>query len=340
MKVSILPATDLTVDLVDLWGQHQQGNPALRSPFFRPEFTQAVAGTGVATSVAVIDDGAGFFPFHREMLGIGRPVGARLSDYHGVIAAPGFEFNAAQLVRAAGLRLWDFDHLPATQTAFLSSANVHAESPQIDLRLADAGGSVKLREQASNRRRKLAREIGPVELEFNCTDAAMLHKCWTWKAAQYERTGFENIFAVPWVSTMLSTIAAQDGAHFSGSLSVLRAGGRPVAMHFGMRCGDLLHYAFPSYDPEFSVYSPGTLLLLAIMDAAADNGVSIIDLGKGDAFYKGRLSNASTPLMAGAVASGPFSPLLKQGRDNIRKLVRATPLRRPAELLVRKLRGR
>jgi len=340
MRVSILPAKDITPGLVDLWVEGQQANPALRSPFFRPEFTQAVAATGVPTSVGVIDDGAAFFPFHREMLGIGRPVGARLSDYHGVIAQPEFEFDAAQLVRAAGLRLWDFDHVPAAQTAFLPAAKGHADSPQIDLDLPDAGGSAKLREQASNRRRKLAREVGPVELEFHCTDAQMLQQCWNWKGAQYERSGFENIFSVPWMCAALSTIAASATPNFSGSLSVLRAGGRPVAMHFGMRSGNLLHYWLPSYDPELAVYSPGTLLLLAIMDAAPQNGVSVIDLGKGDAFYKSRLCNASTPLIEGTVTSGPLSPLLKQSRDTVRRWVRASPLRRPAEILIRRLRGR
>jgi CelD/BcsL family acetyltransferase involved in cellulose biosynthesis len=287
----------------------------------------------------VIDDGAAFLPFHRQWMGVGRPVGGELSDYHGVIAAPDFQFDGPELVRAAGLQLWDFDHVPAAQAAFLPSAIKHAESPQVDLRRPEAIGSSQFREQARRRWRKLEREIGPVEFEFHCDADEMLNQCFQWKSAQYQRTGLVDVMNHSWADALIKSIFRQREDRFSGVLSVLKSGGMPVAAHFGMKSESTLHYWFPSYDTEFSIYSPGTLLLLSIIDSSRDRGVSIIDFGKGDATYKARLANAATPLMEGSVVgAGITPPAVRLCRDTAKRLVRASPLRRPVESAIRQLR--
>jgi CelD/BcsL family acetyltransferase involved in cellulose biosynthesis len=57
----------------------------------------------------------GFFPFHRDEAGVGRPLGLRVSDYQGLIAAPNENWDVPTLLRDAGLRVWHFDHLLASQ---------------------------------------------------------------------------------------------------------------------------------------------------------------------------------------------------------------------------------
>ena len=42
-SIRIIKADQLTPDLVAAWSEIQRGNRCLASPFFRPEFTQAVA---------------------------------------------------------------------------------------------------------------------------------------------------------------------------------------------------------------------------------------------------------------------------------------------------------
>src|ERR1700730_19289886 len=107
MKVTVFAARKFPSIFDDRWREWQQSNPALMSPYFRPEFTRAVASVRSDVFVAVIEDAEGFFPFQRDRFGIGRPVGARMSDYHGVITRPGFSYDARQLVDRCGLSAWD-----------------------------------------------------------------------------------------------------------------------------------------------------------------------------------------------------------------------------------------
>lgn len=342
MQVSVLPASQMPSSLIDRWSDLQQSNPDLCSPYFRPEFTQIVGAARNDAKVAVIDEGEAFFPFHNEPIGmgVGRPIGGNLSDYHGLIARSGYECDPVELVRGAGLAGWEFDHAPASQTSLRRWVRKEAESPRIELSGWATAGSGKLRGDAENRRRKLAREIGPVELEFDCRDPEAFRQCMAWKSEQYLRTGLKDIMQVPWVMRVLEGIHDRSDPEFSGVLSVLRAGGRPVAAHFGMRSFGALHYWFPTYDTELSVYSPGTLLLLAIGDEAAARGMTSIDLGKGDAFYKGRIANAATLLTEGVVVSNGLAVMLRDSRRALGGLLRHTPIRKPLEILADKLRGR
>jgi CelD/BcsL family acetyltransferase involved in cellulose biosynthesis len=342
MQVSTLSASKMSDDMVARWGSLQRSNPDLASPFFRPEFTQIVGAARSDASVAIVNDGEAFFPFHNERIGmgIGRPIGGNLSDYHGIVAAPGFECDIVKLVRAAGLAGWEFDHAPLSQSTLGRWMTKSAGSPRIDLAGWANAGSNKLRNDAQNRRRKLARELGTVELEFDCRDPQAFQQCMAWKAEQYERTGMKDIMKTAWVANVLEAIRDQNTDAFSGVLSILRAGGRPIAAHFGMRSFKTFHYWFPTYDPRLSIYSPGTLLLLEIGDAAAERGLDSIDLGKGDAFYKQRIANAETPLIEGIVVANALAVRLRDSRRAIGRMLRQTPVRQHLESLVDTLRNR
>ena len=68
------------------WCRIQSAEPALTSPYFRPEFTAAVAAVWSDVQIGMLRHGAdlvGFFPFQRSKLQMGGPVGGPLSDYHG-----------------------------------------------------------------------------------------------------------------------------------------------------------------------------------------------------------------------------------------------------------------
>lgn len=84
-------------------------------------------------------------------------------------------------------------------------------------------------------------------------------------------------------------------------LSVLYAGDRMVAAHFGMRSATVWHYWFPAYDPAYAKYSPGVILLLKMAESAPAQGLKIIDLGCGEHSYKWRLMNGFVPTAKGSV---------------------------------------
>ena len=119
---------ELAGDQLAAWARFQDGDPLLASPFLRPEFTRIAALVRRDVAVAVAEEGGqprGFLPFQRHRRS-GGPVGGGLSDCQAVVAAPGWDFDARALVRAAGLALYEFTHLIGegygpTRSAFLSA---------------------------------------------------------------------------------------------------------------------------------------------------------------------------------------------------------------------------
>jgi len=307
----LLAPADLDPGLLALWRNTQAANDDLASPYFCPEFTQAVAAVRADARVVVIENqgrAAGFFPFQRSALGVGKPVGGPLSDYHGVIAAPQSDWDVRALMRAAGLSLWNFDHLVGDTQRFAPWIAASTISPQIDLRegydryveARRAAGS-DLVPKTEGLARKCARERGEIVFTWHEEKDDALEHLFRWKGEQYRRSGIPDGFAVPWTRALLRRICGTQGQPFAGICSTLRIGGRLAAVHVGMRHGALLHYWFPAYDAEFAKFSVGSILLLRIAAAASAHGVSLVDLGKGTDAYKERLMNRSVNLHEGCV---------------------------------------
>src|SRR5688572_30619461 len=106
MKIHSVPARQLPPDLVSRWHDILEGTPQLAGPYFRPEFTAAVAAVRQGVEVAVIEDAGqvvGFFPFQRDRWNVAQPVGGRLSDYQGVIAGPEIRWQPAEIMSACRL---------------------------------------------------------------------------------------------------------------------------------------------------------------------------------------------------------------------------------------------
>ncbi|MCX5688591.1 MAG: GNAT family N-acetyltransferase, partial [Planctomycetota bacterium] len=122
-----------------------------------------------------------------------------------------------------------------------------------------------------------------------------------WKSQQCTQTDSIDVFGVEWSRQLMRNLLETNLSEFGGVLSTLRANGRLIAAHMGMRSDKIWHYWFPSYDHGFAQYSPGLVLLLRMAEAAQALGVSAIDLGKGDSFYKGRLANAEVALLEGRI---------------------------------------
>ena len=89
MQIELTTPERLSQRDCEQWSQFQREDVALESPFFRPEFTFAVASVRSDVEVAILRDSGetvGYFPFQRRRRELAKPVGGRLSDYHGVIA--------------------------------------------------------------------------------------------------------------------------------------------------------------------------------------------------------------------------------------------------------------
>jgi CelD/BcsL family acetyltransferase involved in cellulose biosynthesis len=188
--------------------------------------------------------------------------------------------------------------------------------------------------------RRLGRDVGEVRFEFDERDPRMLRRLMQWKSAQYRRTGRMDRFARPWIVDLVNHLFDVREEHFTGVLSVLYAGDRPVAAHFGPRSRTVLAAWFTAYDPELHRYSPGLMMHLRTAEAAARNGVTLMDLGRGDKEYKDWLKTRELRVAEG-FASRPHPVaaahrLWRRPVRGLRNTVNAHPeLRAPADRLLR-----
>jgi CelD/BcsL family acetyltransferase involved in cellulose biosynthesis len=332
MNVEVVPARALTATHEAEWSRIQAGDAALSSPYFCPQFTRIVADARDDVSVGIIEqDGhaAGFFPFQRGRFGAGVPVGWKISDYQGVVADDRTRWDAKELIRACGLKTFEFDHALAG-SRLEPFASVRRESPVIDVsngfetylqERRDAGfGEITT---ARRKIRKLAREVGELSFTAHVTDPDVV-----------------NVLEQSWIREVLARIHLTEEDGFAGMLSVLLAGDRIVAAHLGMRSKSVWHYWFPAYDPELARYSPGIALLLKMAEEAPALGLGAIDLGKGDARYKQGLMNRAVPLIEGRVEQVSLAAAAARSRRGAKALVRRTSLARPARRVMRRAFGR
>lgn len=343
MNVTVLRAAQLTADLAQVWAEIQHARPDLCSPYFRPEFTQAVAAVRGDAEVAVAWEGGqpvAFFPFHRLRNDWGIPIGGCMSDYQGLISREGLAVDPSELIAASGLKAWDFDHVPAAQSGFLPFHAGHASSPYI--RLAGVEGDPVLRDRTSksteSSARKIAREVGPLRLEIDCSSDEVFRVLVDWKRDQYRRTRVLDVLSLGWTLDLLETLRGCRGPGLSGMLSALYAGDRLVAAHFGMRSQDVLHYWFPTYDPALGRYSPGRVLLLELVKAGGSAGIRQIDLGKGDSQFKRSFMSGQTPLLEGVVDFRPVRRRLRHAWGSALGWARRSALRRPGRWVLSALR--
>jgi CelD/BcsL family acetyltransferase involved in cellulose biosynthesis len=335
MKVSVARPQELGESDLTRWRELQRLDQCLASPFLSPEFTLAVARGRAKALVGVIEDGphAGYFAFERGSLGVGQPIGAGICDCQAVVHSPGMGWDAQALLAECGLAVWEFDHLLAHQASFAPYHVVSTGSPVIDLSQGFAHYAAQhphLDKDLRRAQRLLERDFGEVKFTFDSDDAECLRLLMRWKSAQYRRTGRFDRFANRSVVQVVEDLMTTRAPGCSGLLSVLSAGGQPVAVHFGLRSESVLSSWFPAYDLAFAKYRPGLVLLRRIAEATAAAGLRHVDLGKGQEQYKDEFKNAEIPVAEGWVERPTTAAWLRRLERAPRRIVMDFVLGRPA----------
>lgn len=300
---------ELDADFIRRWAEIQEADSDLASPYFRPEFTEAVAAVRDEVFVGILEDGGrvvGFFPFHRGRGGIARPIGLGLSDYHGVIAETGADWTVEGLLRGCSLVRYEFDHLPVSQRPFAGFHQKVADSPVLDLAggyeefeaSRDKAGRKQLRE-IERKRRKLEMEVGPLTFVSHTPSGGVLRTLMDWKSAQCRETGTFDYFALGWCRQLIQSIHRKQAIGFGGILACLYVGDRLAAAHFAMRSHRVRHSWFPVYNGALQAYSPGLILLVEMIRANIAENLAYIDFGKGVSTYKKRFMTRSIPVAQG-----------------------------------------
>ncbi|MEX0701754.1 MAG: GNAT family N-acetyltransferase [Planctomycetales bacterium] len=348
MHIHSIPAANLTPDVLSAWSALLAANAALDSPYYRPEFAQAVAAVRPNVRIALFeerDEIVGVLPFQRSRWGAGQPVGGRLNDFHAAVVRPGLRWTAEQFLRGCRLGSWRFTHLPAAQCDQGFAATAIEESHYLDLSRGYDAYKAARREAGSReisklerKSRQIEREIGPLRFETHTDDRAAFDTLLAWKSAQYRATKLADVFAHAWPIRLLERILACREPEFRGVLSALYAEDRLLAVHYGMQSGGVLHSWFPAYSRDYDRYSPGLVLFLKMVEACTDLGVSRIDLGAGREQYKLSLSSGSDLVAEGCVERRRVRRLVRAAWRSSRDWVRSSPFRRPAEAMIGALR--
>ncbi|MFO1056635.1 MAG: GNAT family N-acetyltransferase [Dongiaceae bacterium] len=274
----------------------------LDHPFLSPGFSACVARVRRGVRVCVLRQGGrivGFLPFQRVSgrpgwLGLAEPVGGRMSDRFGLVAAPGCWLPPAALLRAAGLHALEFHHLGDEQLRF----GLTGGGARIGHRLmlgrdpADYWARLKAANpsflaELRRRERRLVEQHGPLRFELAVADPqAGLSRLVARKRAQYRESGVPDALAAGWKRRLLAALAASGDPDCRGVLTELHAGETWVASHFGLRNRHTLHYWFPAYNPALAKLAPGHLLLRLIIEHGMADGIAVIDRGEGDQPHK------------------------------------------------------
>jgi CelD/BcsL family acetyltransferase involved in cellulose biosynthesis len=90
----------------------------------------------------------------------------------------------------------------------------------------------------------------------------------------------------------------------------------------------MMHSWFNAYDRDFAGYSTGILLQMKTLQAAAEHGITFLDMGKGPEEYKKQLATGAL-----RVAEGVIDPVAMRARARsawwaVRSGIQASPLHR------------
>lgn len=322
----VVKPSELTEDEISAWERFCAHIPSLSSPFLSLHYARAVAESGIDVRVCVLyHDGSicGFLPYQfRNHFSAwsksAEPVGGQMTDYFGLVAEPGLRVTSGQLLRLAQLSHLGFSHLDESQLEY----GLVAEQPRVGLRVRLQTGAErpldallserrKYLKDTDRRARQLCNEVGPIRFTFDIQHnrSVLLTKLIDEKRSQYLRTNVPDPLRERWTHALLHALSEYRFKTCRGVLSAIWAGDHWVAIHFGILGSGVLQYWLPVYNPAFSKYAPGRLLIHHIIDSAHTASIHTIDRGEGDSSSKRELANEEHRFFRGAwynksVASG------------------------------------
>ena len=339
MKFSQINWRDVDAGLQNKWQQLRNSSAIFQSPYYDPMYSLIVGQARSDTRFLVIEDAGeviAFLPYHRENSFAAEVIGGGLTDYQGPICSPEIVLPTTELLRAMNVCYMGFNHMPLVRQDFAGFAWEQSRSLTLNLDGGFAAYAQRLQEKRDasllkkieTSERKLSKKLGPVRFCLDARQPAEFATLLAGKSDQFIRTlGVEHdIFAVPWIRSVIEAIHHKYSAEFAGVLSTLYAGDTLIAAHFGMRSETILHYWFPWYATTYAEYSPGLILLAACAREAETLGVNLIDLGRGEQAYKRRFATGHHDLCEGAISSPQLVSHAQATYLKLRKNFKNSPL--------------
>lgn len=290
MTVEIVNAAGLGPGERSAWRDLRAADPRLASPYFDLRFIEIAAQIAPGAQLAIVREGdavRGFLPFQKRGALL-QPMAAPLSDFHGLIAAPGLSVSRL-LPKLPGVRRARFGGLVGASGEDLEGLTPR-QAMAADLSRGFeaylASRDARFLKDKRRRRRALERDHGALSFSLAPTKRDDITMIVERKRAQITRTHQYDVFACGWTVSLLERLVDSAEEDFGLRTATLQAGGRIVAAELGLISGGRYHLWFPIYDPEFARYSPGALMTLDTLEALAGLGVSRADFGVDADNYK------------------------------------------------------
>ncbi len=332
---SLLPPTDRAA-----WSAFCAATPVFRNPLLGPDFAEAVGRRRGDTRVTVFRrDGRaiGFLAYHHRSGGFARPVGSPFSDYHALITEPGVRIDAQEAMSLAGLSAFRFAGLLDPHGCFDGVAQRREDAFLIKF---GEGGADAYRETVravspklvKNWRRlesKLEREAGEIAVIAPDHDRAAFDTLMRWKSDQLRMSGLHDFLRPDWTLGLMQDLFMRREGCFQGMMLTVRAGGRLIAGHFGVRLDDAYLAWIASIDPDesASAWSPGQTLISQAIKVMPKAGLTSYDLGPGHGHYKRPFCATVLPVGGGIAtaagsAVGPLDQALAVAAAHSEKVTR------------------
>ena len=347
-RIERLRPQDLTADDQALWSEFLAVRPDLQGPYFDVRYVQAIGASVPGAGVLRLYCGnrvAGFFAYQKRG-SVLLPMGAPLSDYHGVISEPGLVVDFDRLLKVTGTRHLEFQ-------GWVGPITDKAPSLQLTRRVADASDGFdawwaacdavhhKFFKNIGRCQRNVEKDFGGFDFSWERVTPEVMDWVIGLKREQYKKTGMHDVFGCGWTRALLDSLACVDSPDFGLRAGVFRHQGQLVAAEISLVQGEACHLWFPTYDPAYGRYSVGILLTVAIIRNTESLGIRRFDFGTGGEDYKSPMTAPGGACLEGELTAAhqPVSRLLdaashllpKTQFDGVRlslrrrvKLIRAT----------------
>jgi len=297
------------------WAALRASNPALYSPYFHLGYTELLSELRDDVYIACAyenDLPIGFLPYQGAKFS--RPVGAPMTDYHGFICKGDADFDAATVLKEAGIGAFHFSasvneqikpHVQATDDGTMADVSAGAEAWR-----GERDSSYRRHLKSTRRRiRKAEEEFGPRRFVWQSQDQAIFDRLIAWKKQKFTETGKYDVLSANWTLQLLQRLWQSEG-ELRCDMQALYFGDRLAAVDLGLTDGVTFHSWIVAYDGELHSFAPGIQLLEGLIEASAELGYSRIDLGAGTDGYKRHYASDPVTIGSGFIAAqGPAAAL-------------------------------
>lgn len=317
-KTTLYTAEALPDRVKEAWHRLRSSNPALYSPYFHLDYTLTIAELRDDVQIAVLEDAdeiVAILPF--QGVKFARPVGAPMTDYHGLICGPNYTYSLLDVLQDTPVGAYHFsalvDALEKDVNEIQRGAVMAFPEGQETWRQAQNSSFTRHQKDTRRRIRRASQEVGEPRFVPHSKSKEEFETLIAWKIQQYAESSYYNILGAGWTLQLLEKLWSKPpSSDLSVHMHSLYFGDTLVAVDTGLVDANTYHSWIVAYSSDYGKYSPGTQLLNHIITASDEFGYKRIDLGTGLAGYKKYYATENVRTSAGFVAvSGPAARLSK-----------------------------